>query len=382
MSAATANNIRTSFTSVDLSAMMGYPLRIHINGAAGSKPLFWESWSRNERIASGEFLQSPGLPLNALIPKHERMLIPPQVLAIAYAVPRKQFQLLQAMLVSKPALELALSNPLLFVLLVDYAEYHGFDVPAFKKIVLVKRTSILSQMGLVDSMSAVRALARTSLYLHHYPSLQVVIRVLEDERLIVHLCHVKRPTIAAFLLLCRNPKLVWPGLLDMLQPDSGIADTIILYRLARDSHALGASIKKLQNIRNQDQLQALHDRLVDRYSAHNNVERAAHYMSIYGEYPAPPIAGTEQILPLFSWEELLIEGQRMNHCVASFHNRIYAGSVFIYRVLGEEQLTLSLAKKQHDWILEELKGYANCAPSSQDLELVQRWMAIHGKGDR
>ena len=98
MSAATANNIRTSFTSVDLSAMMGYPLRIHINGAAGSKPLFWESWSRNERIASGEFLQSPGLPLNALIPKHERMLIPPQVLAIAYAVPRKQFQLLQAML--------------------------------------------------------------------------------------------------------------------------------------------------------------------------------------------------------------------------------------------------------------------------------------------
>ncbi len=55
MSAATANNIRTSFTSVDLSAMMGYPLRIHINGAAGSKPLFWESWSRNERGTHSEW---------------------------------------------------------------------------------------------------------------------------------------------------------------------------------------------------------------------------------------------------------------------------------------------------------------------------------------
>lgn len=365
---------------VDLTVMMGYPLRIHVNSASAGEPLFWESWSHDKCLVSSTFLQSPGLPLNVLLSESERALIPSQAWALACAVPSKQYQLLQTMSLSKQALELAISNPLLFVLLVDYAEQHDFDVAYFQKVVLAKRTSILSQMGLVDSLSAVRILARTPLHLKHYANLQAVISVLEDKGLVAHLCHVQQPTIAAFLLLCRRPQLLWPSLLDMLQAESSLAQATLLYNLVRDCHALGADLKQLQRLKNQVQLRALHDRLVQRYNAHNNIERAAHYLSVYGEYPLPPIAGTEQIQPLTSWEELLIEGQAMNHCAASFHKRIYAGSSFIYKVLGEKRLTLSLAKTRRGWVLEELSGYANGAPSAQDQELVHSWLLSHAGG--
>lgn len=85
---------------VDLSNEMGYPLSIHINSIEHKQPLFWQSWSNDDLLEDSSFLQAPGLPIAMLLSAEQLNNIPQQTLAIAMAMPVKQYQLIQGMLIS------------------------------------------------------------------------------------------------------------------------------------------------------------------------------------------------------------------------------------------------------------------------------------------
>src|SRR5690554_7442455 len=90
-----------------------------------------------------------------------------QALMIADSVTSKKFQMLQAMLISPASMELALSNPLLFVLLVNKAEQEGTDKDVFTALVLEKRGKILDYLGLPASKSVLRDRKSTRLNSSH-----------------------------------------------------------------------------------------------------------------------------------------------------------------------------------------------------------------------
>lgn len=47
---------------------------------------------------------------------------------------------------------------------------------------------------------------------------------------------------------------------------------------------------------------------------------------------------------------------------------------FIYRVEGEQRLTLSIKTEGQGWKFDQLRGVCNARPSEKDLQLVQSWL--------
>ena len=350
-------------------------LKIHIQSPEHENPLQWKSWNHAQLVAEGGFLEEPGFMLDELLACFCSSRVTPAMKAIADAVPRKQYQLMQAMLSSEAAAELAQSNWLLFVLLVDYAEYHRIDRPTFQRMVKRRRVAILREMGLVDSAAAVRVLARTGPGLMTNSQLQSVFQVCEDETMVSMLHHVIKPTPMIYPLLFKYRHWVWPHFLQMASSCATQAEVNAWVSIVQDSLRMGASLRQLHGISSQNQLTRLHDRLVERYNARTDAVEIARLSQEYGAYPPPPITGNEMIQPLVSWEELVNEGREMRHCVASWHYRVKLREVFIYRVYGADRLTLAIARQGDGWRILEVKSYCNRPAPTYDLHKIQQWLS-------
>lgn len=224
----------TAALSVDMAGYIGCPLLIRLNGLNDARPLFWQSFLDAEHIAAGRFLQSPGLPLFALLGQHLYCL-PQQVRALLDATPAyMQFAVLQAMLLSRRSMGLALSRPLLFVLLVHHARNTGMDESLFQQRVCDKQHEIAGRMGLPADRHVMKILERTDIRLRYKEDLQAIMHSLQTRRTARLLRHVHQPSLAIFQLLDRNRTHAW----------------------------LGASQTALHQISSRQQLQALHGRLV------------------------------------------------------------------------------------------------------------------------
>jgi hypothetical protein len=92
-------------------------------------------------------------------------------------------------------------------------------------------------------------------------------------------------------------------------------------------------------------------------------------------FPAPPLKGTDDIVPLTDAQQLAEEGFLQRNCVASYIYRVTALKTYIYRVLAPERCTLAVVKKRDRWVLAELKLAGNGAASPATREAVQQWIA-------
>lgn len=349
-------------------------LKIHIQSPEHEYPLQWKSWDHGQLVAVSGFLEEPGLMLDELLTCFCSSRVSPAMKAVAAAFPRKQYQLMQAMLSSEAAVELAQSNWLLFALLVDYAESHQIDLLNFERMAKRRRVAILREMGLVDSASAVRLLARTEQGLITNSQLHSVFQVLEDQSLVSMLHHVTKPTPMLYPLLLKCRRWVWPQFLQMADSCITQAESDALLSMVQDSLRIGASLPQLHSTSNKAQLTRLHDRLVERYNGRTFAAEIAKLSRDYGAYPTPPIAGNEMIQPLRSWEDLVNEGREMRHCVASWHYSVMQRSTFIYRVYGTDRLTLAIARQGDGWRISEVKSYCNRPAQICDMEKIQRWL--------
>lgn len=64
----------------------------------------------------------------------------------------------------------------------------------------------------------------------------------------------------------------------------------------------------------------------------------------------------------------------MHHCVGSYAEKIANNEVFIYKVTEPERLTLALKRYSSCWLLDELKGFQNAAPSPESRQAVRDWL--------
>ena len=157
----------TSTTTVyDLSQILNYPIRVEVNRWDSEHPLRWASYNDEGQIASGQFLEPPGLPLFTLEDDEGRRLcdaLPKAVSAITALMPAMDFVLAQACAASAAARELAEDAPLLFILAVDHAREQSWSLERFNAFLAGKRTDILKAVGLPGSRSLVRLVRRLAL---------------------------------------------------------------------------------------------------------------------------------------------------------------------------------------------------------------------------
>lgn len=359
---------------IDLSAELGYPLKVVINDLQHPQPLFWQSWGADEMVGESSFLQSPGLSLKMVFSNKELAEhLPTQALAIADAATSIKFQILQAMLTSTASMELALSNPLLFVLLVYQAEERKMDADAFTALVLEKRSKVLDYLELPNSKSILRLLARTHFSNANSADFSAVLAVLRDPQQLAKLRHAKQLSINHLLFLQQFRGTFWPGVLEIISLETSHAFATYICRMASDCFALGANIDSLRTITTEVALNRLHDRLIDVRNQRRNLLSEQQRLESFGEFPAPPLLGNERVVPLSSWEELIDEGKEMRHCISAHGPKINAGNFFVYKVLTPERLTLAILKRGESWRVDEVRGYANALPNEDSLLHIRVW---------
>lgn len=92
------------------------------------------------------------------------------------------------------------------------------------------------------------------------------------------------------------------------------------------------------------------------------------------EFPPPPLPGTDDIIPIRTAMELLLEGIEMHHCVYGHLPEIQAGEAYVYKVLSSERAPLMIARSRHGgYRIEELRLACNAEPSQGTVRVVERW---------
>lgn len=361
-------------TSINVSSWLDSPCFLYVAGIQSATPLIW--WTENDKghtLARGDFLQPTGLPLGALLAQEDLSSLPEDWLVLLDMAPYMHWQLLQAMLSSSQAVELALSSPLLFILLVDWAQQQGIQPDDFTTLVGRKRIHLLQHIGLPPSGSVLKILSRCQLMLKNPDELQFIRHELSLFGSVSLLRHVPQIGMATFVLLAEHRTIAWPGLLSMINPQAARARHGTLTRLLRDTRNLGATQKQLQQTQSLAQLHALHDKLVQRFNRQSLEKKSIELQVAFGAYPAAPLPGTDSIQPLASWLDLLEEGVGMHHCVGSYAHSVHQSKSFVYRVTKPERLTLALSKYSHGWEISEVRGFANSHPSDESMQRIRQW---------
>jgi hypothetical protein len=155
--------------------------------------------------------------------------------------------------------------------------------------------------------------------------------------------------------------------------------------ILQDTHRLGVQLgiaevdSILADCATWRQLNILHDRWTERLGRID----AAHKAAIHGNWlPEPPFPGTENILPITTFYDLLMEGKTMHHCVGSYVDAIRAGTSYVYKVMSPGRATLELGHDRNGaWILKQISGYCNKRPGMNTLKAIQAWLKDAGLGD-
>lgn len=230
------------------------------------------------------------------------------------------------------------------------AEWLGFPArPAVVRVLAKVRPSALTVRGLLYLR---RTLCSEPIpkALLHLPSLdRCALRIVTDPQLVSHVTH---------------------SFLDDANSDPTEAGLErVAYMLDDILRMAGELGQRLGPLRSVSELRRVHDELAESLNRSANEELASTII------PPPPVAGTDEIVPLASAAEILVEGREMHHCVASYIRRVAAGQVYVYRVLAPERATLSLRSDRDGWELDQLQGPGNAAVQHETVQQVQAWLA-------
>ncbi|WP_185267890.1 PcfJ domain-containing protein [Halopseudomonas xiamenensis] len=359
---------------IDFTTQVGYPLTLHINAPEHELPLFWQTRDEYGKVVGdGGFLQPPGLPLQLLLSSTAWTQIPQAALDIARAVPLKQFQLLQSMLVSQAAMELALSAPFLFLLVVDHAEQQQWPLEYFKMTVMQKRTLILRKLDLPARPAVARLLARATLEFRFHPDFRHIPVVLRNHRHLSTLLHIQHPNMQQFLFLALYDGYSWPGLLNLIGPQTGVWEMAHLRKLLNICLATQIPLGHFRKIQSLSDLQILYARMQPQIKRRRRLKSAVDCQQVLGDFPTPPFPGNHIVQPLVSWVEFIQEGQEMQHCVVRYASYVAGKRYFIYRYYGKQRLTVSIKSTSGGWRLNQVRGVDNRIPDETSMRQVQDW---------
>lgn len=108
-------------------------------------------------------------------------------------------------------------------------------------------------------------------------------------------------------------------------------------------------------------------------------------------FPAAPIPGTEEVVPITSYEELLTEGASQKNCAgAPYHVLLLKErKAYFYRVLesnGLERCTAmierrSVINQKPIWMITELRAYKNAIPRRSTLQGVANALGLPARPD-
>ncbi len=99
------------------------------------------------------------------------------------------------------------------------------------------------------------------------------------------------------------------------------------------------------------------------------------------EFPPPPLPDLAalgvRIVAIRSQPDLIAESDAMRHCAGrdrSYARRVADGTLYFYRMLEPERLTLAIRPARQGWTVEEIRGLCNRLPRDSSCRLVSNWL--------
>ena len=276
-----------------------------------------------------------------------------------------------------PGDDLLVSTPCLALML---ARAHSLGrrtarrMPSWALRPYLPQTDLAGKLGFPAVEPVVRLLRKVAWPAMTVPRLRAFRDGLRAEpELVVRLSHLPKLNANVLAAVGGAGLLVTPRLLTRLseprhddphaQVGSAIADTVRGWRLLRPRvpppvfDGLAAARR-------------LHEQIAEELSAHKRWGTLP--------FPAPPVEGTDTIVPLRTALDLVAEGREQHNCVASYERLARRGEVALYRVTAPERATLSLVPDGSRWKVSELKGVCNRRVSAATRAAVNRWLAGDG----
>ncbi len=268
------------------------------------------------------------------------------------------------------AIDLLKNFPLLLALILLSAKQNRWDQQAVIALLSTKRCQILAACGLQGTKTSLQLLKK--LVVPKFTAKELnILQQLSTDKLFNQLNHLKYLDFTLLDFLIHNPLLTpsrfflgydaewpWNKFLHLHSEIIRMADICNW----QDIETAIISCHTLQMLHN------LHDRLAKRIS--NNVESFP-----VSYFPAPPLTGTDHIVPLTNSRQLLIEGREQHHCVASFLQKIKTQEYYVYKVTAPERATLGLKiMDQNQIVLDQLKLCGNEEPAEETRIMVNSWI--------
>ncbi|CAM3966065.1 PcfJ domain-containing protein [Vreelandella rituensis] len=371
----------------DFQAAVGYQLTLHLSPWQSAAPFSWESRVDGEPVANGTFLAPLGIGWEMLSTTHSEQLMtgmPESVRSVIRVAPFLGMELAQVCGQLEAARELAVSAPLLLILLVDRGIQAAWT-PAMLAQLLGERQAVqCAAAGLPEAKSYAKLLRRCQLWPMIRRDLLELMRTLHRADDVALLRHHPSLNLTHLVFLARYEGGRWPGLLVLIdgiveghRPRPG-ASAWLQRMLTDTSRMLPMHPQALYRVRSLAGLQALHDRLVQRFNARmrgdNGRKSAINLQHCHGDYPAPPLPGNDAITPITSWQSLLGEGQRMVHCVGSYDRAVALGHLALYHMHDPQAVTIAIAPQGKRWVLSQTRGARNTMPSAEAQQNIQAWL--------
>jgi len=95
-------------------------------------------------------------------------------------------------------------------------------------------------------------------------------------------------------------------------------------------------------------------------------------------FPPPPVAASQDIVPITTPNELFEEGEKQHHCVTDYEEKVAVRRMYFYRLLQPERATISLRRRGSNWLLDQVKLAHNAAPQPETIETVVAWLEDNG----
>lgn len=294
--------------------------------------------------------------------------------------------------------ELLRSNPVMaFILANDQRINWGvyLNEMSMEKIIEMKQTTVMELLDLPGSKSMMQLFRKIHPSAAH-PQLRSQIRFcLQDDNSMKQLSHLKKINAGVLHLLASVERIrshVTPQLLEEVsQSRQNNHYPFAAHQLGECErwHTQIYQNRKFPKIRSVEKLVAYHEELAaevdrllqvqreeDRAERERELERA-----MKAPFPKPPVPGTDEIVPLRTAGDLIMEGQQQHNCVGHYSQSVQGGGCYIYRVLKPERATLSIVRyTSGQWSIGELSAACNRQVQHATKQSVERWLAARQLG--
>ncbi|ENF7818480.1 PcfJ domain-containing protein [Enterobacter soli] len=216
-----------------------------------------------------------------------------------------------------------------------------------RKYELVILSRCLKELEIVESYKHRDKVTIQELYLaYRY-------RILSGSRLLANLCAVKKEFLREYKRgMCTLSKIVEDSV--RIGENIGIKD----------------SLNIITNCPDGDSVKYYHDKWTVKLRETTKLLRD----DIFLERPA--LMDCPGIVFLSSINKLIVEGREMEHCLASYKEKVMNKESFIYKVtaITGERVTLELGVSKDKYFIKQAKGFRNAEPSNPVRGFYNTWL--------